>query len=199
MGYRQFRRLRERVHAVHRGRRASAVGACQPIQEGKTRGERELLQRDRVHEALENACKAGRAQPAKAPGERSEHRIAGSEGVEGVNVELERQHLLESGGARLRSRVPPFPGAVQREVKRGRLRSTFLGHGDFDRRAIEHEYTAVSRSVPGINLIERSAPQRPYDQVEPERRARTKNQRRGIPPSALFRTGDRQVGWCARP
>jgi hypothetical protein len=43
-------------------------------------------------------------------------------------------------------------------VKRGRLRSTVLGYGDLDRFVIEHKHTAVRRSVPGVNLIERSAP-----------------------------------------
>lgn len=113
-----------------------------------------------MHEALEDGRKAGWAQPTRAPDERRERRIAGSEGVEGVDVELERQHPLE-GGARLGSRALWPSGAGQSQAKGGRLGSALLGHGDLDGRAVEHEHAAVGRSVSGVNLVQRSAAQRP--------------------------------------
>jgi hypothetical protein len=61
-------------------------------------------------------------------------------------------------------------------MKCGRLRATFLGYGDLDGLAIEDKDTAVGRSVPDVDLIERSAPQRPNGQVESEWRARMQNQ-----------------------
>ena len=138
--------------AIRGDRRASAVAAGQPIQERETRGERELLQRDRVHETLENTGKAGWVQPAKAPRERRELRIAGSEGVEGIEVEVERHHPLESG-ARLRQCVGGSHGAVQGDAKQRRIRSAVLAYGDFDGRIIEHKHATVRRSVPCIDLV----------------------------------------------
>jgi hypothetical protein len=80
-------------------------------------------------------------------------------------------------------------------MKCRRLLTTVLDHGDFDRRVTEDEHTAVRRSVPAINLIERAAPQRPYGQVEPERRARTNKQRREITRPARSTAGGRHVGY----
>ena len=76
-----------------------------------------------------------------------------------------------------------------------RLPTTVLDYGDFDRRVTEDEHAAVRRSVPAIDVIERLAPQRPHGQVEPERRARTKKQRREITRPARSRAGGRHVGY----
>jgi hypothetical protein len=63
-------------------------------------------------------------------------------------------------------------------VEHGRLRPPFLGHADLDGFAVEHEHAAIRRPVPGIDLVERPAPQCPDGQVEPERRTCADNERR---------------------
>jgi hypothetical protein len=97
-------------------------------------------------------------------------------GCRRVDVEPERQHPRESN-VRLSLHVPSIPGARQHHPKHGRIGCSLLGYRDVDRHAVKQQDTAVGRTVPGINLVERSPAQRPNGQVESERRARMQNQR----------------------
>ena len=158
------------------GRRATAAGGGraealrQSVEEMDPNHEGELLTSDGVHHRLEDARKAWRPNTTESPDEHPEPLVALRQSVEASEIDAEPQGAFDDttgfGDTVVAKRTG---GASKLHAEHRRRRFLQLADTDLDWPLIHHQGAPIARTVPPVDGVVGSSPQRPHGEIKAKR------------------------------